>query len=347
MIYYVFALFASFFAYLAVHARSKVVLFFSFLMYFIPASIRYGIGQDYFYTYVPMFNWIRQNAISIYTNNIIEYSEFGFNALNRLIGYFTTEPQWLFVITSAICLILAYKCIWDYSIDITMSVFFLVLGSYYIGSYSLIRQSIGIVVFIYSLRYIEQKRIVSYLLCMMVAFSVHTFSIVYVPFYFIANFKFTKKQYYIITTLSIILLNIFSSVVIHLVSMTRFANRINFSSKYNILLSFVVIVVFFVAVFGMDNETKNQRYRMFLNIHFVATCLIGLSAFLDTTDRVIFSYYYANFITIPYFIKTAKWGKYRQIIILGIFLSMAVLWGYEHLYYDQFRVLPYQSIFSR
>ena len=368
MIYYGFAVIATIFAYLAVHGtvggrlnenekyRSKAVyhicILLSFLCYFIPSAIRYGIGQDYFYTYQPMFNYIAKGATSIYTNQVIKYSEIGFTFLNKAIAHFTSDSQWLFVVTAFICLALAYKCIDMYSINIPASVFMMVLGSYYMGSYSLIRQSIAIVLFAYSLQYVKERNLIKYLICILLATLIHTASLVYIPFYFIGNMRM-KKKYYAMSTVGIIAgLNILSSLVSKIISLTRFSNRIHFGSEYNILLSIVVTTVFIIALLGYSNDMHDSdesdgMYRIFLNVLFVATCLIGISPFVDTSDRIIFGYFYTNFITIPYIMKKGHFGKYKNVFLIILIIALIALWGYEHLYYDQFSVLPYRTIFNK
>lgn len=362
MIYFVFAVLATIFAYCAVHGRISVktsigrkyqsrsvyhiFMLLSFLCYFIPSAVRYGIGQDYFYTYYPMFNFIRNGTVSIYTNSVIKYNEVGFTLINKIIGKFTDNPQWVFVITSAFCLVLAYKCIMDYSPNITFSVFMLVLGSYYMGSYSLIRQSMVIVIFLYSLRFIENRRIIPYMLCCAIAISIQTISIIFIPFYFIGSLKLTKKQYFVASLSVIVGANICRGIVLRIVQMTRFANRINLSSDYNILLSMVVCAVFVVSVLGLKND-EDERYRLYTNILFICTCLIGISGYLDTSDRIIYAYYYTNFITIPYIFKYSAFKQSdKRLIKICVISALFILWGYEHLYYDQFSVLPYVSIFG-
>lgn len=326
---------------------NKYLFGLSFLIYFIPAAIRYGIGQDYFYTYIPMFNYIRNDSISIYTNETIQYNEIGFNLLNKSIAALTDDPQWLIAITSLFCLVLAFICIRDYSPDVVQSVFILTLGSYYVASYSLIRQAMAIAIFAFALRYIENGKTVKFMLCIALAATLHTASIVYVPFYFVARMKFTKKQYLAISLSSILGIRLLSTLIVKIVSLTRFAGRISFSGDYNLIQAGVIFMIFALAVLGMDSEVKDDKYRIYVNLLFVSACLIGLEPVLDTTDRLIYMFYYTNFITLPYIIKRGNWGERRKTVVLTIYGLLAVLWWHENLYYDQDSVLPYASILSQ
>ena len=85
--------------------------YFFFLLAFFPlffiAAVRYDVGTDYLYTYVPNFLKI--------LNGDLPYSEWGFNQLNKFIQLFTTNPQWLFVITAFIFTFLIIQTIVRYS----------------------------------------------------------------------------------------------------------------------------------------------------------------------------------------------------------------------------------------
>lgn len=365
MIYIFIGIIASIFAYLALHVKTvsvkrnikmtsqqnqrqinKVFWILSFLSYFLPAALRYGVGQDYFYTYAPTFTWIHDGAINSLTHTPISYSETGFTLLNKVIAHFTDNYQWLFVITSLICMILVYKSIRDYSADIVLSVFMLLLGSFYLASYNFVRQSIAIAIFAFSLRYIERKQQGKYYISILIAISMHSISIVYLPFYFLSNLKLTKRQYAMIPVISIVGFRIISPLLVKIISLTRFSRNIVLNNDYNLLLTVAVLFVYYITLFGFSNH-DDKRYTMYLNLLMIAACFIGLSTFTGATDRLIYAYYYTNFLTIPYIYRNAKWGKNRPLAVMFLIFILCILWGYEHLFYDQFSVLPYESIWSK
>ena len=357
MIYWVFAFIATGLAYLSVHVKGrklkviegqtivypdKILFGLSFLVYFIPAAVRYGIGQDYFYTYAPTFRWIANGDINLETHSLIRYNEWGFTVLNKAIAFFTSDYQWLFVITALISLVLVYKSIKKDSVSIPFSVLMLVLGSYYLASYNFIRQCIAIAIFAYSLKYVEERKSVQYFICAALATTMHTISIIYFPFYFLGNVKLKKKLYYILPIAIIGGLAVSSPIVIRIISLTRFSRNISLGQHYNLFLSAVVLLVYYATIVGFDE--KDTRYRMYANALLIASCCIGVSSFTGATDRLIYAYYYINFLSIPHIFKYAKWGKNAKLIKLAIIVVLISLWIFEHIYYDQFSVLPYESI---
>lgn len=360
MIYFIFGLVATMFAYLAVHLKgtkrievdgelvprpNKICLLLSFLVLFIPAAIRYRIGIDYSYTYAPTFNWIRNGEYSSFTGTLIQYNEVGFTWLNKAVAHFTADAQWIFVVTAFISLILVYKSIKDQSVSIPLSVFMLILGSYYLASYNFIRQCIAVAMFAYSLKYIESKEPVKYFICAVIAVTMHTIAIVYIPFYFLQKLKISRKVYFWLPIAAIVVLLVASPLVIKVISLTRFARNISLGQDYNMALTIAVLLVYYIALLGYRNE-DGSRYTLYLNILLVAASCLGASSYTGATDRLVYAFYYTNFLTLPYIIKKADWGKNRRLILLGLTILLLSLWGFEHLYYDQFGVLPYQSVFG-
>ena len=174
----------------------------------------------------------------------------------------------------------------------------LVLGSYYLASYNFIRQCIAIAIFAYSLKYVEERKSVQYFICAALATTMHTISIIYFPFYFLGNVKLKKKLYYILPIAIIGGLAVSSPIVIRIISLTRFSRNISLGQHYNLFLSAVVLLVYYATIVGFDE--KDTRYRMYANALLIAACCIGVSSFTGATDRLIYAYYYINFLSIPH-----------------------------------------------
>lgn len=69
----------------------------SAFVYIFVTGFRYGVGRDYFYTYVPYFN-------NVYYSGKQGRMELGFYAINYLVSRVTSNPTPVFVICSIIFL---------------------------------------------------------------------------------------------------------------------------------------------------------------------------------------------------------------------------------------------------
>lgn len=108
----------------------------AFLVLFIPSALRYGIGTDYtnIQGYVEVFD--------IYANGgtAPDGMDVGFVALIKLIALFTRNPQWLFVVSSAIICGFELRACRRLSCNAGLSVALLLAGGLYLESFNIMRQ---------------------------------------------------------------------------------------------------------------------------------------------------------------------------------------------------------------
>ncbi len=65
----------------------------SLLPYCLTMGLRYGIGTDYFYTYVPTFTLAANGTYTL---------EPGYQLLMRLVLFFTDNPTWMFLLCACV-----------------------------------------------------------------------------------------------------------------------------------------------------------------------------------------------------------------------------------------------------
>ena len=117
---------------------------------FFVAAVRYDVGTDFFYTYVPNFYKI--------LNGEMPYSELGFNVLNKFIQLFTSNPQWLFVVTAFIFTFVLLQTIIKYSENVSLSVIVVLLSCIFFVFLNNMRQSIAVVFFLRAFPYIVKDQ---------------------------------------------------------------------------------------------------------------------------------------------------------------------------------------------
>ena len=110
----------------------------------IVAAIRFDVGQDYMYTYVPYFKGVLKG-------NPNEDIEKGFLILNKIVQLFTTDYAGIFIVCSVIFFHYIYKAIREQSEMPTLSIFLLVGTTYYFIFLNAMRQMIVVAVFLYSI----------------------------------------------------------------------------------------------------------------------------------------------------------------------------------------------------
>lgn len=82
-------------------------------------------------------------------------------------------------------------------------IIFLSLPGFYFNTFNIVRQYFSAALFLYSLKYIQSKQLISYTLCIVLACMMHLSSIILFPLYFVLNKKFPIKIYIIFTVILI------------------------------------------------------------------------------------------------------------------------------------------------
>lgn len=107
----------------------------SLLFPLLVSSLRYGLGTDYSYTYIPQFNSIARGDRGYY--------EIGFYLLNKIVSFFTNDGQWIIVICSILFVGIVYRQIYRESKVYALSILLLYLTFAYFVSLNNVRQSLA------------------------------------------------------------------------------------------------------------------------------------------------------------------------------------------------------------
>ncbi|MDM0466715.1 EpsG family protein [Clostridium perfringens] len=315
----------------------KISILLSFLPLFIVSAIRYDVGTDYFYRYVPGFIYIQYGGIETY--------EKGFILLNKFILLFTSNYQWLFVVTSFIFCFFTYKAIYDQSKGICLSIALLLVTSSYFISLNTLRQCMSVAIFLYATKYIKNRNIYKYMFWIFIAIMFHSSSIIYIPVYFIINnkIKYHFKEFIAI----VIFMPILAKIFILFVNETKYTAY--FSSEFNTgkfdLWMFIINFSVLIFCYIFYNKGKNDsEYIIFVNIQFITVILLLFSSIIPLISRIIICFTFSQVIFLPKIINYIKSSLIRNstkiliVILYTIYMANTIiLRGYHE-------VLPYKTI---
>lgn len=189
---------------LQVYTNKKLFLTISIFSLLFFSSFRYNTGIDYD-SYVILYE-------NILNNYRVEQVEISWKLLNKFSFYLFNNFQGIFIISSLIMFFLLHEVIKKekYSFLIILLFFF---GNYYWDSISYIRQYITVFLFLYSIRYIEERKFLKFLLINLVGFLFHKSAIVCIPFYFISKVRISKIKLILLVPIAFFLRDLISFVV--------------------------------------------------------------------------------------------------------------------------------------
>ncbi len=152
------------------------------------------VGIDY-KQYADYFAQVRSGGWSFLISGANAYRvEPGYSLLNYVVSLFTGDVHIFMlgvaVVTTGLTALLLYK----YSPIPWIGMFVFASFGFYGNSLSFLRQSIAIAIFLFAVRFLKEKRVVPYLLIVLLAASFHKAMFIMIPVYFIAHIKVNWKS---------------------------------------------------------------------------------------------------------------------------------------------------------
>ncbi len=345
VVYNLMLLLGTGFAYLHSKSRngiySKIFLGLSFLSICIPAVIRYDIGPDYS-TYLEIFKNYQGNIID---SGAKEYSLY---LINRT--FFFLERGYIGVIGVffTVSLVILYSIARKNYLHYTVF-FFMILPVGYFTFDDQLRQVMAIMIFVYSVRFIEKKNPIKYFACIALATFFHYSAMVLLPIYYLARINFSTRTSIIIIIVFFILY--ISGASQHIIKelyqimpfYSEYAERVEYLgiAKLNSGLG----VLIYLIAYSISIVYKSHIDRPILtNI-----LLIGIVLYLFSSGNLNIERMSKYFLAISLYTMAMLFsGKKRMnflIVKVGVLLLLLVLFE-KTIIFNKGKEYPYKTIFS-
>lgn len=225
--------------------------------FFVVSALRYDVGTDYLKRYVYDYNRMAQGID-------VENFEVGFKLLIRFCLIFTTNPNILFVITSAIILGLIMTTIFTKSKNVILSIVIFFLGGFFFDSLNLVRQYIAMSLILFGYRFLlkDKKYYLAYLACVIVAVTMHSTSIVALVLVFLNKKEIMNWKWIIPTCIIILLLNEnLMGLISTVLQNTRFNVYLTGNMARGDVSVLYILENFLVYIFMYYIYTKNKKLQ--------------------------------------------------------------------------------------
>lgn len=351
MVFYLtLAIVVALFTELSIKTKTRILSFLSFLIaILIPSfffAVRNGIGTD-FYAYLAIFERAKYS-----TESRIEW---GYYTVNSIIAKFGGSLEVVFFIVAIIMFTFVFLALREnrqfISPGLGMLVFMLL---FYQMSFNVSRQVVAMTILLFSIKYIESRRLIKFSIFILIASSFHISSIVFIPIYFLYNILMeNKKRIYKYILYVFILIFVFSLDKVLLPILSKF-NELEYYQKYleagntnadfGFLirnLPFIILGIYLFKKIGFNHKKFNLYYSIF-----IMSILLKFTSFVgaEYISRISWAYEIALVILIPYAVKLLN---RRKEIYLSWFLICYVLiyWWYVYIYIGSHGTYPFQWIY--
>jgi transmembrane protein EpsG len=323
----------------AVSRLSPIFLGLSFLTLFLLSGFRVDVGIDY----APYTKWFDDIQSSDFS-----YFEPGFRFMIDAIQWFTTDAQWLFIVSSFITLGFIFLAIKKYSVNPAMSVFLFCTMGFLSHSFNLTRQFIAVAITLYALNFILKRKLFKYLLVIGAAALFHKTALLMIPLYFIIKTKLTPAQY-LITTIAVAAVSLMGSIIVGFL-VTHFYPQYydkafvgeSIISFYYILVSIGTLALVMHLVTTGKMSLKNYKDRVYVNIVFLIALAHTFLVWVPLSNRISLYLDIMLIIIIPALISKIPLHLHRNIISIVVFVYFSIAF-YLSLASNANGVLPYNS----
>lgn len=295
--------------------KNKSALFFFFAFLTVLIMFRHeSVGNDT-RNYIFIFERFSNMSWSDAGNDSIE---FGFAYFNKIIAVFFREPQFFLAIVAIAVSTMIYPTYRRLCTDASLTIVIYCIMSTFVMMFSGIRQMLAIGVGLVAYEFARNKKIISFVLCVVLAITFHTSAFVLIFMYPLYHVKITKKWlYFVVPGLLIVFIfneQIFSTLTYIIEKYTKYEGSITQTGAYTMLILFAIFAMFAFFIPDenlIDDETIGLRNFLLFSV------VIQIFAPLHSLAMRM-NYYYIIFIPllIPKIIayRSKRW---EQIAVFG------------------------------
>jgi len=272
-------------------------------------------------------NWfIRTGVTDIESLSwLFEKREWGFFLFQKILYMISPSPLFFMMASSAVIIIPFCFFVRKYSDDIYISFLFFISYEYFPFFMAGIRQAIAMVILISSYKYIRDRKLIKFLLCVYAAYTFHNTAIVFAFAYFIVNLKGTIKQFTVIIVSFLLALIGKDYVTTFLFEILNW-DRINSYEKYGGTVTFSGFIILFLILLFCSFYRKKVLARDEKNIHFYNLMYVGVAcqAFSEVIGEFFrVSMYFSVFsvILLSKAISVEEHPIYKKIIYILVVIA--------------------------
>lgn len=305
------------------------------------AAMRQGIGTDYYYAYYPSFYKIMSGEYV--------FSEWGFNALNRIILLFTDNVQILFIVTSVLTAWWIFGFMYKLSENFAMSMYLMFATQFYFVSLNNVRQCLSFAISAYSLGKLEEKKYVSFVLLNILSGLMHQTGFIYLLLYAASKIKINIRVILIFTTISGFFgYFVIKKMVDFLALNTKLGDYFTYSmytkSTIPVYCAIVQIAVLVFFLYGrwINRETLKADTDIYIILQVCAVIICFADQMIPAAYRFLRLFSFFQIVSVPNCIALFEKREERWIWTAVFLTAITLVCILEIFVQGNEAILPYQ-----
>ncbi|MBR1801895.1 EpsG family protein [Candidatus Saccharibacteria bacterium] len=321
-------------------------MFIALLPLTVASALRFNVGWDY-ESYSRKYQ-----EYNLYGEGALNFSEPGMNILIRGLSIFTQDWTILFVVFSVATAFFFSRCYAAYGKKEHLMQYILLffVGRFYFCSLNIIRQALAMMIILYSLNFISKKKrrkedYIKSIMYILLASTIHQFALIFLPLIFILPLNLRKKKDYIKFAALFTLVILAIGAIVNTTGYLKYFDLM-FGNDGEIVVSELFISIA-IILFYLISKRNVEDSEVFFKMEIIVFIVALLSAFLPTTDRIIWYFSIQNIFLIPRIIDAYKDIRLKLIVTSVLYVFMGVVVYNQAIRSDSYNVIPYDSVYSQ
>lgn len=312
-------------------------LLIGFPLFILPA-LQYDVGADY-WQFFSMFSQPHERWEPLYVLTT--------HLLNAIFGH----PQSLFVAFSAFFVFSVVYLYSRYTSNVGLAVFIFYCLNLYWTVFNEVRYGFAIVIVMYSLQYIFERKLWQYCVCMLLAFGFHYSAIVFWPMYFLYGLNISFKLGSLITAFFVVVRFVLGPYIYSWIGNTYYGFYIGSKFDAQRFGSIWFLVVFGIIIAaGRFFGSNERKYVFLLNSQYIIILMLLYKEFIPLITRIDRYFLLLTPIMLVMMLDNIRRKKLRLTIGIGMcicfFAMVCVLFCTDYQRGGWALIRPYQTVFD-
>lgn len=261
--------------------------------------------------------------------NIGERIEPGYILLNKLLAIIWDNPQVIIIVTAIFISFCIGHFIYRYSKEPLLALLFFITLGLFQFTLSGVRQTIALGFVILSYDLVIKRRLVPFLILLIISATFHKTALLFIPSYFIANNLITTKNllwYIPVLILSIVFVESISESVT-----LMFGYEYGIESTGNGVIFFLIVLL--ITLIGFIKHQRltelDERNVAFLNINYLSLLLWSLRLVTRTAERISLYFMPSTYLILEEYLVTINNRSSKRIIYFTVCCLCLILFLYR------------------
>ena len=301
------------------------------------SGLRNYVGADYpvykqmYLTYFPeLVEYKELFRKMFFLSSSIEI-EWIYALVNKAFFEFTQAPFHIFTLLLAVVLIsVKFDTIYRNSLAPVLALLLYFVPTFFITDSGHMRQAMGVTILLFSFKFIKERKLLLYLLCVYLAYGFHKSSIIFLPAYWFATVNLNARKIAVLVMICVVLspLQIYEWFSFFLNSMpleevnAGYEGYISYEiAEANALRFMDVLTIFYVLMIVLFDEETSEvvpYYEYMRNIGVLGICIYFIMRENPVfSTRLVGHYYMYMVLIIPNILVSIKNVSWKRFIHIG------------------------------